>query len=788
MLRTDSRPVRASAPRTGASALALCAVWLMLFVVRVAPALELGDIEARSPLFEPLNARIALHDVGSGDLEGLTIALGTPAQFELAGVAREDVLKLLRFDVVEQDGGRGYVRVWTSEPIIEPTLTFLVSAEWARGRTIRGYRLALPAAGPGVIEAPARVEEPAPPAREDAAREDAAMSSASEPDSPAASENLEARGTSYGPIRKNETLWSIASSVRPDESVSVQHMMLAILEANPDAFAFSNVNALNAGTTLRIPSLAEIGTGDMTAAIAEVRRHHSAWKQRGDSGRGAPAASTEAPPPDDAASEPDGRVELVAPKSAESETQPEEISGSRELRSELALATEEADAARRENNALNLRLAEAEAHIKQLNRLVELKNEEIAALQAELQAMTATDPDAAPVQTEAMPEPELGEEEAKPAMAPADEEPKPAMTPADDESKPVMTPADDEAKPAMTPADEESMPAPAETTALPFDLDALRVNPVLLVGGAGILLILLGVVALLRRRRASTGEEGAADSADGSPAGEDNILLELEAVAADLADDAADSRERRTQTGPTAQAVDGARHSESDALAERQIAKLWRDASETEPVRSDATVDDNDETDSSLSFEALTRDDPESDSLDDEREDEFDIRSLVDDATEPEARTSESDADASGDLESLFREHDVPTVDHEGPGAVSSSGVGQPAEADGDSKREPFLVGSDAGSPGGESATGDDTSEADSAAHALLDDAANDRETSALHLDDVGEDEMQTKIDLAQVYMEMGDQDSARGFLEAVLADGDDDQREAAREMLSKLG
>ena len=59
--------------------------------------------------------------------------------------------------------------------------------------------------------------------------------------------------------------------------------------------------------------------------------------------------------------------------------------------------------------------------------------------------------------------------------------------------------------------------------------------------------------------------------------------------------------------------------------------------------------------------------------------------------------------------------------------------------------------------------------------------------TDALPLEDVGEDEVQTKIDLAQVYMEMGDAESARGFLEAVLAEGDAEQREAAREMLSKL-
>ena len=69
----------------------------------------------------------------------------------------------------------------------------------------------------------------------------------------------------------------------------------------------------------------------------------------------------------------------------------------------------------------------------------------------------------------------------------------------------------------------------------------------------------------------------------------------------------------------------------------------------------------------------------------------------------------------------------------------------------------------------------------------LFDDTTNDGERGAPSLDDLGEDEVQTKIDLAQVYMEMGDTDSARGFLEAVVAEGDADQREAAREMLSKL-
>ena len=81
----------------------------------------------------------------------------------------------------------------------------------------------------------------------------------------------------------------------------------------------------------------------------------------------------------------------------------------------------------------------------------------------------------------------------------------------------------------------------------------------------------------------------------------------------------------------------------------------------------------------------------------------------------------------------------------------------------------------------------DDAGESAPEPELLFDETTDDGDTEAFSFDDIGEDEMQTKLDLAQVYMEMGDTDSARGFLEAVLADGDTDQRDIARDMLSRL-
>jgi pilus assembly protein FimV len=53
-------------------------------------------------------------------------------------------------------------------------------------------------------------------------------------------------------------------------------------------------------------------------------------------------------------------------------------------------------------------------------------------------------------------------------------------------------------------------------------------------------------------------------------------------------------------------------------------------------------------------------------------------------------------------------------------------------------------------------------------------------------LDDV--DEISTKLDLARAYLDMGDNEGTKGILEEVLADGDDEQKHEASELMAKLG
>jgi pilus assembly protein FimV len=66
------------------------------------------------------------------------------------------------------------------------------------------------------------------------------------------------QGKRYGPVRDSDTLWRIATKLRPDDSVTIYQVMQAIFQKNPDSFLDNNINHLRTGSYLRMPSMREI--------------------------------------------------------------------------------------------------------------------------------------------------------------------------------------------------------------------------------------------------------------------------------------------------------------------------------------------------------------------------------------------------------------------------------------------------------------------------------------------------------------------------------------------------
>lgn len=82
----------------------------------------------------------------------------------------------------------------------------------------------------------------------------------------------------YGPTYNNETLWSIASRVRPSNQVSVQQTIGALYRLNPSAFENNNLHGLQAGSRLRIPTLAQVRAERTSVIASRLDREKPLWE------------------------------------------------------------------------------------------------------------------------------------------------------------------------------------------------------------------------------------------------------------------------------------------------------------------------------------------------------------------------------------------------------------------------------------------------------------------------------------------------------------------------------
>lgn len=81
----------------------------------------------------------------------------------------------------------------------------------------------------------------------------------------------------YGPVGGGETLSRIAAQLSPD-GVTLNQMMIALFEANPQAFN-GNINFLLEGAVLRVPGSEVLRDQATGPATAEVLRHTELWRR-----------------------------------------------------------------------------------------------------------------------------------------------------------------------------------------------------------------------------------------------------------------------------------------------------------------------------------------------------------------------------------------------------------------------------------------------------------------------------------------------------------------------------
>nr|WHW29667.1 hypothetical protein [uncultured bacterium] len=391
----------------------LIAVLLLLFGSGLANAFGLGEANVKSFLNQPLEVEINLLSLTQDEANSVIASLATLDDYRRVGINEIRLTVPLTFTVFVTNS-RTFILIQSTQPVREPVLQLLLDVNWSGGRLLKEYTLfldppTLGVAPPRVITPPGAVTSPPPaevtprPIQQAPPPVEAA---------PATAPRVVAAGEAYGPVQSGETLWRIASDYIEQSGHSVNQAMVMIALANPEAFRNGNINRLQRGAILRMPTLRQVGQISRADANTAVADQTDAWRRNlpepppppiiSDSGADVDSSSTAV---DDAAVDdtavddssdvstppplPEARLELVPTDLDTDGAGSGETATEREQRAQLQLVQQLLSEAEQElrttsvdNEALETEVEDLRNTVLELTRAMNLDDADLAALAA----------------------------------------------------------------------------------------------------------------------------------------------------------------------------------------------------------------------------------------------------------------------------------------------------------------------------------------------------------------------------------------------------------------------
>lgn len=492
-------------------------------VLSNAHAAGLGKLTVLSSLGQPLRAEIELTSVSPDEAGSLIPKLASADAFRQANIDLHPALFSLRF-AVEQRGNRPIVRITSTQPINEPFVDMLLELAGNKNRLVREYTFLLDPpemrsarvvqVAPIVVgraltpvtpvernpesatSSPEPVAQPAP-----AARETAAPIAASKPVRAVAEPKAEADAAADEyQVKKGDTLAKIANQYRPS-GVSLDQMLVSLYRANPDAFIGKNMNRLRAGQILSVPeadSAKSVAQSEAKGVVVAQAADFNSYRNK----LAGQVAAAEAKKSDDVRQTAGGKISTrIQEESGTGDDSKDKLKLSKSGAAanggaNAGASAEDLIAKDRAIAEANARVKELEKNVGELQKILEIKNKDLAEQQ---KAASATSPAAAvaPVAPGA-------------AETPAAETPAPAATAV------VAAPAEAVAatEAAVAPAAPEPAPAPkpapkkpvvvAPPPPPPSFFEDLMDNALFLPGAAALLALLAGLGIYSSRRRKQT--------------------------------------------------------------------------------------------------------------------------------------------------------------------------------------------------------------------------------------------------------------------------------------------
>ncbi|GGA52184.1 FimV/HubP family polar landmark protein [Dyella nitratireducens] len=742
-----------------------------------AAAVELGQAHIKSALGQPLLVDIPVTHATPEELQSLSAELAPNDAFVKAGSQRPTIP--LQFNLVD-DNGHKVIRVTSSSPVDDPYLDLLVEVNSSTGSNVREFAI--------LLDPPTRVQQAASsaPARRRAPASGTSVPSSESAATPSRRSSVAARSAAasevkngqFGPVEKGTTLSHIATEVAPS-GVDTNQMMLALKSANPDAFYRDNINALKAGAILRVPSRDDALATAVAAAAATVHQQNADWRN----GTTTPVAVAAGGTRENATVAPTAtsnadRLALVPPGSEGQAAGGTNGKGGANaaVRQQLQRSQETLASLQQQSSELKSRLKDLEDINTKNQRLLSLKDNEIADLQKQLaDARKVAGKPVAPVASPApTPAPEAASKPVTPAAPVSAPHPAaPALAAEANASKPaaassaphnvVTTPLNAPAKPKPV-VQPHHVPTPAPEEQPWF------MQPWAWAAGAAV--VVLGLLGLLLSRRGKSGAKppkaaasskggsladrfGTADEGEHAHGGSDPDQDELLDQLAEQPDDIGLHLElvslyytrRDVEHFEAAAEAMHAHITDPNQPEWQDVVHMGRDLAPGHPLFAEPGAD-------------LT-------TMREPAPHHFDLDSYGNPpAPEPVAPAPAKSPAAQPSKVSEYH-FDFDLTPHH-PEALNRAAAPAPAPAVKEVVEEEPL------------------------STWKFDEPLDEPHTQTAHSDhdnfgELHDDPVDTKLDLARAYLDMGDPDGARAMLEEVMHEGSQMQKEVAKQLLEKI-
>ena len=258
----------------------LLLLFIFLFPL-IGQALQLGKIVVTSSQGQPLNAEIEMMLAPGEDASKLHTSLASKENYESQGIERLPIHNNISVELQKNERGLTVLKLKSTQPVPEPFLDLLIQVDSAKGRNYREYTVLLDPPETPIIqqEKIVAVDKKDPPLMND--KKDTKESIEKEVKiSPKSLEKNKSSDFSAKSItvKSADTIYKIARENKIP-GITTEQMVIGIFNLNELAFTNKNINGLEVGQKIVLPTKDDFMNLSHAKAMAEIKIQSAQWNK-----------------------------------------------------------------------------------------------------------------------------------------------------------------------------------------------------------------------------------------------------------------------------------------------------------------------------------------------------------------------------------------------------------------------------------------------------------------------------------------------------------------------------